>query len=166
MYTVDQVADWFIARGRAEMIVDDYAEPITKMKLQKLLYFAQGVNLAAHNQRLFDSNLYAFDHGPVTSEIQDKYDGKDLPEFQPEISDDRKVELADNFDRLSSDKNSAEVLDFVWNQYSKYTASKLRDLSHDPDGPWAAIYRPRVMWNKIDDLAVEKYFKDRVVDVD
>lgn len=38
MYKIEQIADWFIARSRADVKMDDYAEPISKMKLQKLLY--------------------------------------------------------------------------------------------------------------------------------
>lgn len=166
MYTVSQIADWFIARSRAEVIIDDDAEPITKMKLQKLLYFAQGVNLAVYDERLFDGKLYAFQHGPVTRTVQNNYTGKDLPEFSDDISDERAENLADNFEKISADSTSVEVLDFVWSNYSGYTASMLRDLSHVPDGPWAAVYEQGQNWIPMDDEAIKKYFKDNVVDVD
>lgn len=43
MYSSQQIADWFIARNRAEMRLDESAEPITNMKLQKLMFFAQEI---------------------------------------------------------------------------------------------------------------------------
>lgn len=164
MYKIEQIADWFIARSRADVKMDDYAEPISKMKLQKLLYFTQGTNLAVNGERLFDSPLYAFQHGPVTSEIQHKYADKDLPEFSNDVSDVREVELADNYDQISKDEKASEVLNFVWDEYSPYTASTLRRISHDANGPWAKVYNSKESWIKMSDQDIETYFKEHVVE--
>ncbi|MFC6180269.1 Panacea domain-containing protein [Lactiplantibacillus daowaiensis] len=165
-YTVQQIADWFIASSRAELRLDDLAEPLTKMKLQKLLYFAQGINLAIHNQRLFDSDFYAFAHGPITREIQQRYTGKDLPEFSAKVTEQREYALANNYDEVSKNEAVTEVLSFVWQEYSGYTAAKLRNLSHIPNGPWASVYRRDEKWIKMSDQTIGQFFKKNVVEWD
>lgn len=117
-----------------------------------------------NGERLFDSPLYAFQHGPVTSEIQHKYADKDLPEFSNDVSDVREVELADNYDWISKDEKASEVLNFVWDEYSPYTASTLRRISHDANGPWAKVYNSKESWIKMSDQDIETYFKEHVVE--
>lgn len=164
MYGSQQIADWFIARSRAELRLDDSAEPITNMKLNKLMYFAQGIYLALYNERLFDDEFYAFEHGPIVGKIHDKYKGKDIPELNDYISDERAVQLANNYDWILSDKKAAEVLDATWQKYGKYTASYLRKLTHDDRGPWAKVYNKDQTWILMDDHDIEKYFEEFVVE--
>lgn len=164
MYSSQQIADWFIARSRAELRLDDSAEPITNMKLNKLMYFAQGIYLALYDERLFDDEFYAFEHGPIVGKMHDKYRGKDIPELNDSISDDRAIQLANNYDHILSDKKAAEVLDATWQEYGKYTASYLRKISHDDKGPWAKVYNRNKLWTPMSDNDIEEYFKDFVVE--
>ncbi|BDR59347.1 Panacea domain-containing protein [Xylocopilactobacillus apicola] len=163
MYRSQQIADWFIAQNRAELRLDDSAEPITNMKLQKLMYFAQGICLAVHDKRLFDDQIYAFKHGPVVKGIREKYRGKYLPELTDQISDQRAIELADNFDLISTDQSASEVLNITWQKYGKYTASYLRELSHDQKGPWEKSYCEDKEWIKIDNQEIKNYFKEYII---
>ncbi len=41
-------------------------EPVTHMRLQKLLYYAQGWALASRGEGLFAGEIQAWRHGPVT----------------------------------------------------------------------------------------------------
>ena len=46
---------------------------ISHLKLQKLLYYSQGVSLALRNQPLFNNKILAWAHGPVVREVWEYY---------------------------------------------------------------------------------------------
>ena len=48
-------------------------DPITNLKLQKLLYYVQGWHLAIEDKEAFPENFQAWVHGPVIREIYDKF---------------------------------------------------------------------------------------------
>lgn len=48
-------------------------KPVTNIKLQKLLYFTQGVYLAKYNKLAFEDNIIAWKYGPVIKDIYYKY---------------------------------------------------------------------------------------------
>ena len=64
--TSHQVADFFLANR-------DDEDGLTHLKLQKLCYYAQVFHLALIGRRLFDEQLLAWDHGPVTRSIWDRF---------------------------------------------------------------------------------------------
>lgn len=59
MTTAAAVADYLVCFGR------DVGDPLTNLKLQKLLYYAQGWFLAKHDRTLFGEPLQAWVRGPV-----------------------------------------------------------------------------------------------------
>ncbi len=69
MANVEDVAKYFIARS------DDSqsGELISNLKLQKLLYYAQGLHLALHDRPLFDASIVKWTHGPVVEDIYRRY---------------------------------------------------------------------------------------------
>ncbi|WP_268870353.1 Panacea domain-containing protein [Companilactobacillus nodensis] len=69
MFDAKQIANWFLAKHKAMMIEDDAIDPMTQMKLHKLLYYAQGVYLAVSDDRLFSNDILHWDHGPVVEEV-------------------------------------------------------------------------------------------------
>ena len=46
---------------------------VTNLKLQKLLYYAQGWHLAIFNKPLFGDSIEAWVHGPVVPKVYQKY---------------------------------------------------------------------------------------------
>ncbi|WP_110558686.1 Panacea domain-containing protein [Helicobacter cinaedi] len=44
---------------------------LSKLKFQKLLYYAQGYYTALFNKPLFEENIEAWEHGPVVREVYD-----------------------------------------------------------------------------------------------
>ncbi len=62
-YSVDQIADTIIQLSR------ERGEPITNLKLQKLLYYAQAWVLACADEPLFDEDFEAWVHGPVVPKV-------------------------------------------------------------------------------------------------
>jgi uncharacterized phage-associated protein len=59
LVTPDHVADYLLSASR------EAGEILTNLKLQKLLYYAQGWFLALHKKALFDEDFEAWVHGPV-----------------------------------------------------------------------------------------------------
>ena len=72
MHTASQVAKWFLAHNRMVMI-DEGGENISNLKLQKLLYYAQGSFLAVTDKPLFEDNIVAWCHGPVVESVYHEY---------------------------------------------------------------------------------------------
>jgi uncharacterized phage-associated protein len=62
-YTALEVAKWFTKWA------DFNDADMTNMKLQKLLYYAQGQYLAEHEEPLFDEDIEAWSHGPVVPSV-------------------------------------------------------------------------------------------------
>ncbi len=58
-YPVLAIAKWFVAWAEAEQ------EELSNLKLQKLLYYAQGHHLAEGRGPLFTESIEAWAHGPV-----------------------------------------------------------------------------------------------------
>ena len=56
-----------------ENINKNNIEDLTNLKLQKLLYFAYGVHLSLFNQKLFDSKIEAWQHGPVVPDVYQEF---------------------------------------------------------------------------------------------
>jgi uncharacterized phage-associated protein len=62
------IAKWFIAwTGQVE------EARLSNLKLQKLLYYAQGHYLATAGQPLFDDRIQAWSHGPVVPTVYHEY---------------------------------------------------------------------------------------------
>lgn len=58
-----EVANFFVSRFQQA------GDPLTNMKLQKLLYYAQGWHLALKGDALFDERIEAWPHGPVVPPV-------------------------------------------------------------------------------------------------
>ncbi len=52
---------------------EKHESAVTNLKLQKLIYYAQGIALGNYTEKLFGENILAWEHGPVVKEIYDKY---------------------------------------------------------------------------------------------
>jgi uncharacterized phage-associated protein len=115
------VAKWFTAWAEAE------DEELSNMKLQKLLYYAQGHHLALHGTPLFREDIQAWSHGPVVPVVC-----RAFKEFGA-----APVELpwTDSFSWNDVDEDTAQFLGKVWNTYGGYAAGRLRNMTHD-ELPW------------------------------
>src|SRR5690625_7450110 len=72
MLNANEIADYFI-----ELSTPGTKENITNLKLQKLLYYAQG-EYVAHNEEsndeiLFNDRIEAWKHGPVVPEVYRRF---------------------------------------------------------------------------------------------
>ena len=68
MLNCDDVAKYFLSLSD-----DSSGDYISNLKLQKLLYYAQGFHLAIFNKPLFNEPIEAWAHGPVVGSSYRKY---------------------------------------------------------------------------------------------
>lgn len=123
MCKVQDVADFFV-----DSALSDPEDNMTNMRVNKLLFFAQGWSLAKRNGKpLFNDDFYAWDYGPVVPEIYRKY----------KVAGRGKIQGVDNenYDENFSDEENQLLID-VLREYSKYSTSGLVSLSHKAGSPW------------------------------
>lgn len=99
---------------------------ITNLKLQKLLYYAQGYHLALYGRPLFGDEIRAWQHGPVVKDVYHSY--KDYDKRPIDVTDPAPSDLPDT---------AVEVLDLVSKAYGQFDAWKLREMTH-AELPWKA----------------------------
>lgn len=111
---------------------------LTPMKLQKLVYFANGWNLGVSQEPLIDEQVEAWQYGPVVPTIYNAARGfgnkpitKPLEKFFSESFESKP-------DLLTKDERDAvlPLLNWIWVQYGKYDGVQLSNLTHLPGTPW------------------------------
>lgn len=123
--SAEGIANWFLMWADEQTGEDT---GLTNLKLQKLLYYAQGHYLAAHGQPLFADEIQAWAHGPVVPREYHRLkrygaDPIDVDQAVPESFDwDEYRDVEDHLIR-------------VWNTYGKYAAWALRERTHR-EAPW------------------------------
>ena len=126
MPTVFDVADYFLAKTNAEI-----GDLMTNLKLQKLVYYAQGFHLALHNKPLFNEDIAAWEHGPVSPVLYRKYKKRKNNPIHP----DKTIGQASE----PFTKKQIKFLDDVYKTYGCYAAWTLREISHQ-DTAWHNAY--------------------------
>lgn len=101
----------------------DKGEPITNLKLQKLLYYAQSWHLAFFGEVLFDDPIQAWVHGPVVSSVYGYFKGYG---FNPIPLHPKKPDVSNEL---------AEFLDQVLLTYLPFDAFTLEKMTHE-ETPW------------------------------
>lgn len=102
---------------------------LTNLKLQKLLYFAQGEYLAKTGSPLFKDPIEAWDLGPVVRTVYDTF--KECGPFPITTFD---INVGANLDELPNDVK--KFVETVWDDYGKYSARFLVDETHREGSPW------------------------------
>lgn len=117
-----------------------FAEYITPLKLQKLLYYIQGLSSFIFDKPAFNSDIYAWSYGPVSEEIYEKYKGR-----KPIVIPKEDIKLSPGLKR---------VIEIVISSYGRMEAEKLIELTHDED-PWKNTKKNSV----IEFNLIRNYFK-------
>jgi uncharacterized phage-associated protein len=134
------VANWFIARVNAD---EEYGENITNLRLQKLVYYAQGFSLAWYGQPLFDDTIEAWAHGPVVPRLYDQYEHYGAQPIPP----------PPNFEFGDLDERVADLLEEVYRSYGQFSALGLRNLTRE-EAPWRNTPRSGVITHE----AMQEFF--------
>ena len=112
IYDAMTIAKWIINKTHPE-----------PLKLQKLLYLAQGYSYAFYDRPLFSDNMEGWVHGPVVRSVYVEF--KEY-QYNP-------IDLEFNVEKL--EQNAEDVLKYVINKYAKYDNKYLENLTHQQE-PW------------------------------
>jgi uncharacterized phage-associated protein len=126
MYEAIDVAAYLIQKAH-----DDNVQDMTPLKLQKLLYFAQGWYLAIHKVPLFKDRIFAWEYGPVIDSVYQRYKNGPVANITPDMS----LGNAKNI----TDSRAKKVLNEMWKRYGKETAFALVGMTH-VSKPWKDAY--------------------------
>lgn len=108
---------------------DHPEEPISNLKIQKLLYYGQGWHLAKFDEPLFDETIDAWKHGPVVPSVYHAY----------KCYDDRGIPKPETFDISLINNRARSLLNNVYKAYGQYAAWKLREMTHE-ESPWVIAW--------------------------
>lgn len=146
MPTCRDVANYFLAKVNPE-----FGDLISNLKLQKLVYYAQGFSLAILGEPLFDEPIEAWEHGPVVPELYHAYKGYGAEPIPP-VS----FAIIDGV----FDEEQLDVLEQVHAVYGQFSAWKLRNMTHE-EKPWLeAIDEDKTISHE----AMEAFFETLVDD--
>ncbi len=167
MYNALDIATWFIYKTNSEkkekqMVNDDFDiyEGITHLKLQKLLYFAQGITLATLEKPLFNEKIVAWEHGPVIKEVYDVYHKYGKKELKTGSTNEKDRIVS----QIENDNDVAKTLNFVYDNFAIYTAWQLRDMTHEEGTPWDVTVKDKGLNNEIDKDLIKKYFEEVILE--
>lgn len=143
MNTPKQVAEYFLC-----MSDPDIGDIISNLKLQKLVYYAQGFHLAMFDKPLFDEPILAWEHGPVVESLYQSYKSFGSGAIpQPDI-----------FDDTVFTPEQINLLKEVFEVYGQFSAWKLRNMTH-AEKPWNDTPRNQ----EISTTLMQEYFKLQLV---
>ena len=125
MANVHDVALFFIEIAQ-EQSKKNLGDPMTNLRLQKLLYFAQGWHLSRYGHPLFEEELLKWPYGPVVKSVYQMYNSNGNKSISTEESLD-----ADAF----TQEEYSLLLDVV-REYDKFATSRLVDMTHEHGTPW------------------------------
>jgi uncharacterized phage-associated protein len=146
------IANFFVSTALAK------GDQITPLKLQKLVYFAQGWHLALADRPLIDEQVEAWRYGPVIPSVYRAFrDYGDNPIVGPtsylitkssgpgakvvSIEDLEFEEIIPTIDDYPEAAKIRPLLDRVWDIYGGYSAIQLSNITHQSGTPWDQVNR-------------------------
>ena len=136
-----------------ELANDTPEHDLTNLKLQKLLYYAQGKYLAQTGHPLFDEKIEAWKYGPVIPDVYHVF--KSCGSFPVTVFD-----VDYNAMRPSAEEEA--FLKEIWESLGKkYSGSYLVQTTHAPGTPWTLTYDEESRSAEIPQALMKKYFSTK-----
>jgi uncharacterized phage-associated protein len=120
-----EVADFLISQAKQ----DENSDLLTNLKLQKLLYYAEGSHLAIFGRSLFDDRIEAWDMGPVVPHVYHAFKPCGRQPIEEVYEGYSNLEMGDQ-----------RFLNWVCAFYGKYSANRLVTMTHR-ESPWINAFR-------------------------
>jgi uncharacterized phage-associated protein len=136
------VANRFIA------LANEKGDALTPMQILKLVYMAHGWMLGLVGRPLIKEEVEAWQYGPVIPELYNairKYKSHPVSE------------LIGGVDGLL-DAEERHIVDQVYQIYGHRTGPALSRITHQPDSPWAKVYRPGSFGLEIPNDLIEDHY--------
>lgn len=142
MYTAKDVAEYFIS-----LVDEENGDFLTNLKIQKLLYYAQGFSLALNRVPLFQEPIVAWNLGPVVEELYEDYKQYGASP----------VPLPEDFDIEKFDGDTKELLNEVFEVYGQFSPTALVEMTHN-ETPW----KKTPLKSEISHRKLQNYFSTQV----
>ena len=144
-----------VANHFLDLAVTESAVDMTPMMVQKIVYFAHGWHWAIADKPLINEQIEAWDYGPVIRSLYNRlreYGNQIIPSrigihdvdftikpwkisySEPSIDS----EATDSPDSVAYSKT---IINATWNEYKRFTAIQLSNMTHLPDTPWEITVR-------------------------
>ncbi len=151
-----EISRWFLLRNNVE-VLDNNANLLTNLKIQKLLYYAQGIYLAFMDEKLFDDDIVALEKGPVVTTVYNSYKQSGI-KINDEINfiyqDEDKI-ISNKIDNM---KYAYNVLETVFQTYIQFSGEELSEMTHH-ERPWKETPQGDV----ININLIKEYFETEVL---
>lgn len=119
-YPVTQIAKFLLKKADSDKV------EVTQLKLQKMLYYAQGWYLANFDKPLFNERILAWKFGPAIDEIYQKYKSFGKQPITQVVEDSEISDL---------DEATKSFLTELWDVYKPYSSGQLVTSTH-LETPW------------------------------
>ncbi|KAB2914479.1 MAG: DUF4065 domain-containing protein [Bacteroidetes bacterium] len=156
MYSSEAISAWFVNKGI------DTSNYVTQMKVQKVVFFAQGLCLAFHGFPIVNEEFEAWKYGPVLPKIYRFYNRwGSMPitkkaEFGL-VQDGNEIFGIDVFP-----DNIEKILDLTWEATKNVDAAVLSGWTHIKGSPWDKHYIEGKN-NRIPNEEIKAYFLEKVI---
>ena len=143
-YKALDIANYFLLKADQEE-----QEFLSNLKLQKLIYYAQGLHLIIHGEPLFNDKIVAWQYGPVVPDLYHQfknYGSQGIPadrEFNPSIID----------------KKTKDFLDEIYEIFGQFSAVQLMRFAHE-DKCWIDAGIGNEITLDSMKICLKKYLKD------
>jgi uncharacterized phage-associated protein len=114
-YNAQDIANYFLWKAQEEG-----QELLSNMKLQKLVYYAQGLHLVLNNSPLFEEKIEAWTYGPVITGLYHAY-----KKFGA-----NGIRADPNFDLSLIDQKTKDYLDEIYEVFGQFSAIRLMEIAH------------------------------------
>lgn len=143
-FTAVQLANWFRVENYFEREIDLNIDPLTQMKVIKLLYFAYGRYLVMTQNKLFSSPIIHLQYGPVVTEVHKEFNGQVVLDLnKPDKA------AMNDYNLVSQDEEITNLLSNVNDDFINYNASRLSNQTHQPGSPWNLTQMGKVIKDQL-----------------
>lgn len=134
--------------------------PITPMKLQKILYLANGIAYKRTGDKLINERFEAWDYGPVVSDVYNafkNYRRNNIIETYDNLIHVDGYSFANSSTIVVDDKTLSIVRE-AWDSAKNLDAFTLSVWSHNKNSPWDKAYNSKPREVYISDNEIKEYF--------
>ena len=148
MATALDVANFFIDSAK------DTEDPMTNMRVNKYVYFAQGYALAKLGRPLFKDEIQAWEHGPVVPALYQlfKSDTKGEPIYSTK----------GRYGKNTFSDDEIQIMIDVLLDLEEFSTAAISRMTHGKDSPWFKAYAGVYSNNPISLDDMRDYFTKRV----
>jgi uncharacterized phage-associated protein len=114
---------------------------ISNLKLNKVLYFVHGMHLANTATGIVRNHFEAWEHGPVVRVVYHQF--KEFGEDPITNAAEHLNYATGKVEPISFRDIQAETREFILQvaeHYVHFPAWKLREMTHEPGGPWQQVF--------------------------